>query len=216
MSLTCAICEDQVMFRRMLSGLLAKHCRACVVHEFGTLAELRAASSSLVGLDLLLLDIRLPDGNGLDFIPEMARLKIQTPVLLLSSSAEEFIVHRVVKSMVSGYVHKDDEPKVLITAVQTVAAGGSFLSPRFVKLRRELAQSPTAFAKILSDREQELLTAFGAGFSDTDIAAQFALSPTTVKTHRYNIMEKLDLHSAQELQAYALRRGFTTIPALQK
>jgi DNA-binding NarL/FixJ family response regulator len=215
MSLVCGIVEDQIMFRRMLRRLLAERCQATVTLELATLAELREAIAQVSRLDLLLLDIRLPDGDALDFIPEMSARKIATPVLLLSSSCEDFIVHRVLHSFAQGYVHKDDEPDILVTAIDAIAGGGSYFSPRFEERRRALAASSQSFTKMLSTREQELLKLLGAGYADADVASLLGLSPGTVHAHRRNIMAKLNLHTAQELQAFALLHGFTTVRELR-
>ena len=205
-----ALVEDQVMFRTMLRRVLVEDCRGEVVFEAGTLAELRAGQAALHGVDLLLLDIRLPDGDGIDIIAELTKAHIAVPVLLVSSSCEDYIVHRVSRSFVQGFVHKDEDPKVLLTAIQMIAAGGAFYSPRFVQRQRELAHAQENFTKILSDREQELVRLFGAGYTDAEVAATLGLGASTVKTHRRNVMLKLDLHSADDLQRYALKGGFTT------
>jgi DNA-binding NarL/FixJ family response regulator len=140
---------------------------------------------------------------------------VAAPVLLLSSSCEDFIVDRVTHSCVQGFVHKDEDPKVLLTAIQTIAAGGAFYSPRFVERRRQLMKEPATFAKLLSTREQDLLRLLGAGYTDAEIASELGLSAFTVQSHRRNVMAKLDLHTAQEMQAYALKAGFTTVDRLQ-
>jgi DNA-binding NarL/FixJ family response regulator len=207
--------EDVVMFRSFLRQLVIDHCAGEVVLEVGTLAELRANLALLGSVDLVLLDIRLPDGDGIDFIDEMSKAHVSTPVLLLSGSCEDFIVHRVSRSHVQGFVHKDENPDLLITAIQTVAAGGAAYSPRFIARKSQLDQNPEAFYKILSAREQQMLCYLGSGFSDAEAASALGLSVGTTQTHRRNVMAKLDLHSAQELQAYALKGGFTTIDRLQ-
>ena len=206
--------EDQVMFRGLIRRMLVEECRGKVLLESSTLAELRANLDKLRQADLLLLDIRLPDGDGLDFVEEMATAHIATPVLLFSSSCEDYIVHRVSKTFAQGFVHKDEEPKVLLTAIQMVAAGGAFFSPRFVERRRQLERNSTSFDKLLSGREQELLRYVGAGYTDAEAAAALGTTAVTVQSHRLNVMMKLGVHSAQELQAYALKAGFTTIARL--
>ena len=103
---------------------------------------------------------------------------------------------------------------VLLTAIQMVAAGGAFFSPRFVERRRQLERNSTSFDKLLSGREQELLRYVGAGYTDAEAAAALGTTAGTVQTHRRNVMMKLGVHSAQELQAYALKAGFTTIARL--
>lgn len=198
------------MFRTLLKRVLIEECKGEVVLEVGTLGELRANFAVLSGVDLLLLDIRLPDGDGIDVVGELTKAQIAVPVLLCSSSCEDYIVHRVSRSFVQGFVHKDEEPRVLLTAIQMITAGGAFFSPRFVKRQRELAQDPGSFTKMLSDREQELLRMFGAGYTDAEVAAALGLGASTVQTHKRNVMLKLDLHSAQDLQKYALKAGFTT------
>jgi DNA-binding NarL/FixJ family response regulator len=207
--------EDQVMFRSLVRRLLVEECKGRALLEVSTLAELRANIDKLRLADVLLLDIRLPDGDGFDFIDEMSREHVPTPVLLFSSSCEDYIVHRVNRSLVQGFVHKDEDQKVLLTAIQMVAAGGAFFSPRFVERRRQLEKNSTSFEKLLSPREQELLRYVGAGYSDSEAAAVLGATAGTVQTHRRNIMMKLGIHSAQDLQAYALKAGFTTIARLQ-
>lgn len=210
-----ALVEDQVMFRSLLRRLLVEECQGKVLLEAGSLAELRANLAVLATVDLLLLDIRLPDGDGVDFVDEMTKQQISVPVLLFSSSCEDYVVHRVSRSFVQGFVHKDEEPKVLLTAIQMVVAGGAFFSPRFVERQRALARAPDTFVKKLSPREQELLRYIGAGYSDAETAAALGMTASTAQTHRRNVMAKLDLHSAKDLQAYALRAGFTTVDRLQ-
>lgn len=209
-----ALVEDQVMFRSLLRRLLIEECKGKVLLEAGSLAELRANVETLTKVDLLLLDIRLPDGDGIDFVDEMTKLQVAVPVLLFSSSVEDYIVHRVSRSFVQGFVHKDEEPKVLITAIQMVAAGGAFFSPRFVERQRAMSKAPDTFEKKLSPREQEFMRYIGAGYSDPEAAAALGMTASTAQTHRRNVMAKLDLHSAKELQAYALKAGFTTIDRL--
>ncbi len=190
-------------------------CKGEVILEAGSLAELRAKQELLSEADLMLLDIRLPDGDGLDFIEEMGRGQLSTPVLLFSSSCEDYIVHRVNRSFVQGFVHKDESPEVLLTAIQMVAAGGSFFSPRFTVQQRRMGKDQSSFEKRLSPREQELLRLIGSGFTDDEAASMLGLSVHTVRTHRQNVMEKLNLHSAKDVQAYALKTGFTTVDRLQ-
>ena len=206
--------EDQVMFRGLMRRLLVEDCKGKVVFEAGTLTELRANMAALRSADLLMLDIRLPDGDGIDFVDEMVKAHVQTPVLLFSSSCEDYIVHRISRSFVQGFVHKDEDQKVLITAIQMIAAGGAFFSPRFVDRQRTLARDQSSFDKLLSPREQDFMKLIGAGYTDTEAAAALGLGASTAQTHRRNVMAKLNLHSAQELQTYALKAGFTTIDRL--
>ncbi len=214
-----ALVDDQVMFRSLLRRLLAEECRGKVVLEAGSLKELQEHLPLLATVDLLLLDIRLPDADGkddgLDFVDEMFRQHRSVPVLLLSSFCDDYIVHRVGRSAVQGFVHKEEEPRVLLTAIQMVAAGGTFFSPRFTQRKRALVDGMKSFASILSVREQEVLRQIGAGLTDAQVAAELGISASTAQTHRRNVMEKLQLHTARDIQAYALKAGFTTTGRLQ-
>jgi DNA-binding NarL/FixJ family response regulator len=206
--------EDQAMFRALIRKLLIEECKGKVSLEAGTLAELRTNFETLREADLILLDIRLPDGDGIDFVDELVKGRVSTPVLLFSSSCEDYVVHRVSRAFVQGFVHKDEDPQMLLTAIQMVAAGGAFFSPRFVERRGKLARDQSSFDKLLSPREQDFLRLIGAGCSDAEAAAELGLGAATAQTHRRNVMGKLNLHTAQELQAYALKMGFTTIDRL--
>ncbi len=211
-----ALIEDQVMFRSMLRRLLVEECKGKVVFEAGSLTELRENFPLLATVDLLLLDIRLPDGDGLDVVDELTSQRLAVPVLLLSSSCEDYIVHRVGRSFVQGFVHKDEETKVLLTAIQMAAAGGTFFSPRFTERKRALSNGAESFATLLSAREQEVLRQIGAGLTDREVAAKLGISASTAQTHRRNVMEKLSLHTARDVQTYALKAGFTTMDRLQQ
>jgi DNA-binding NarL/FixJ family response regulator len=210
-----ALVEDQVMFRSLLRQLLVAECRGQIAFEVGSLAELRANIAMLSTVDLLLLDIRLPDGDGFDFLEDLTRQHLSVPVLLLSSSCEDYVVHRVSRSFVQGFVHKDEDTKILLTAVQMITAGGAFFSPRFTERKRALMHADGSFDKKLSAREQEVLGLIGAGFSDAEVAATLGISASTAQTHRRNVMGKLDLHTMQDIQTYALKTGFTTTDRLK-
>lgn len=203
------------MFRSLLRRLLVVECKGQVALEVGSLTELRANIPVIARVDLLLLDIRLPDGDGIDFLDDLTGQHVSVPVLLLSSSCEDYIVHRVSRSFVQGFVHKDEDPKVLLTAVQMVTAGGTFFSPRFTERKRALVGEKESFEKKLSAREQEIFQLLGTGFTDSEVAATLGISASTAQTHRRNIMEKLDLHTAKDLQTYALKAGFTTTNRLR-
>lgn len=202
-----ALVEDQVMFRSLVRGLLLDECHGEIVLEAGTMAELRGNVAKLREADMLILDIRLPDGDGVDFVDEMNALRVSVPVLLCSGSVEDYIVHRVRQSFVQGFVHKNEDPKVLVTAIQMVAAGGAYFSPRFIERRRVLETSSETFDKKLSPREQELLKLFGADYSDAEAAAIAGIAVATATTHRRNILSKLNLHSTKDLQIYAEKTG---------
>lgn len=197
----------------MLRTLLVQRRIAEVTCEFGSAAEARAGIEAIAKTEAALVDIRLPDGDGIDLALELRARLPKLKIILVSSSVEQYIVHRVMESGIMGFVHKGDDADTLATAVEQVTSGGLYLSPQFVEAR-ELYKSGGGFRLVLSPRETEVLKVIGAGFSDGEASELLGLAVTTVATHRRNIMGKLGLHTAQELQAYALTNGFVTVGGL--
>ena len=188
--------EDQVMFRDLIRKLLMQECKGEILLETNTLAELRSKFDKVRAADLLLLDIQLPDGDGISIVNELSAALIDTPVLLFSSSADDYIVDRFRKSSAQGIVHKEENEEVLVKAIQNVSAGGAYCSPRFADRIKQFGNNPFGFDKILSKREQELLCYLGSGYSDVEVAAMTGSKAGTIQTHRRNIMNKFGVRSA--------------------
>lgn len=207
--------EDQLMFRASLAVLLQSKVGAKVVGEFDSGEAFLAARPALGAIDLVLLDIQLPGEDGATlarrFSTELPGLK----VILLSSVREDYVLHRALQSGADGYVHKDDSPDALASAIDTVLSGGCYFGHTIQQLRRQMGLDPAGFNKILSAKEQEILEMLGQGLTNEEAAPVLALSPDTVQTHRRNIMKKLGLHNAAQLQSYALKHGFTSISDLR-
>lgn len=162
--------------------------------------------------DLIFLDLALPDGDGLDFLSELLAVAPRAKVIALSSFADEFTVHRALRSEVHGFVDKGEQPLgMLKEAIDVVLSGRKYFSPTVEKLRAALRADPISFNKVLTDREQHLLSLFGEGLSNEAIARLVDLTPGTVKLHRRNIHRKLGFHSTPELMNYALQKGFTRV-----
>jgi two-component system NarL family response regulator len=207
--------EDQLMFRASLSVLLQSKLGASVIGEFSSGYAFLEAQPSLGRIDLILLDIQLPGDDGITLAGRFSPLLPDTKIILLSSVREDYLLHKALQSGADGYVHKDDSPDALAGAIETVMGGGCYFGYTVQQLRRQMGLDPDCFNKVLSSKEQEVLELLGQGLTNEEAAPMLALSPETVQTHRRNIMRKLGLHSAMQLQAYALKHGFTTIPELR-
>ena len=210
-SVKLLIVEDQTMVRE----LLAIACRQALPR-----AEVRVAGSAQGALeecakaapDLVLLDLVLPDGDGLALLPEIFARAPRARVIALSSHIDEVTLHRALGSRVHGIIDKNEQPiKVLGDAIETVMGGGQYLSSAVQRLRASLRADPNAFDKILSDREQEALRLIGEGMSNDEVAAKLGISANTAKNHRLNIMAKLGIHSTPQLIRYAIEKGFTRV-----
>ena len=159
---------------------------------------------------LVLLDIRFPDGDGVEL---GQRLRTQLPdlrVLLLSGSTDFHTVWRVRRSGVHGFVGKSDQPDVLRAAILTVAEGGVFFSAAFQRAEQHLNQAPDSFARLLSERQIQVLHLVARGLSDADIAARLHIATDTVEVHRKNLRMKIRVHDDRGLTHYAQRWGLAS------
>jgi DNA-binding NarL/FixJ family response regulator len=201
--------EDQAMIRQ----LLVMACAQALPD-----AEIFSAASGADGMEqcrreqpaVVLLDLVLPDADGLDLVPQIREAVMGVKILVLSSHTDEFTLHRIQRSGVNGFVDKNEQAfGVLQEALAAVLEGRSYFCSMTQTLRARMKADPRSFSKVLSDREMELLALFGRGLSNDEIGEKLELRPNTVRNHRQNIMTKLGLGSTPQLIHYALEKGFT-------
>jgi DNA-binding NarL/FixJ family response regulator len=197
----------------LIADLLAAVCE----RDFGfTVAAAR--SSGAAGLsavrehrpDLVLLDISLPDLDGLDLAGTVRRELPAARILVLSSLRDPATLRRVREIGVHGYVDKREQTlPVLREAIRQVAGGGSYFSPVVAEAVQRLARDPHAFHRVLSPYEQTVLGLIGESLSDAEIAARLNIKSATAQSRRRDIMGKLNIHSTPKLIRYAIENGFT-------
>ena len=208
MPIKLAIVEDQELFRRLLAGLCSTQFGFAVVCEAGSMAEALDRVPA-ANPEVLLLDLHLPDGDGLDVAKRLFELLPELKVVALTSLHDEVTIHRVRSMGVQGFVDKNvQKPEVLRNAIEAVASGRVYFAEVVQQVQQAMRNDPQSFTKILSDREQELLQLLGRGLSNEEAAAQMGLTAWTVHSHRRNIMKKLGATTQAELMRYALRKGF--------
>jgi len=156
--------------------------------------------------DVLLLDISLPDRNGIEILKQIRKDKPQLSVLMLSMHNEHEFAVRALKAGAAGYLNKQSAPAQLVVAIRQVAGGDKYVSPA---VAQELANTINSDAdqplySILSDREFQTLCMIAAGKTLSDISAEMFLSPKTVSVYRARILEKLKLTNNSELIRYAI------------
>ena len=206
------VIEDQTMVRE----LLALACGEALPKAKVSTAGSRTAALALCRQarpDLVILDLVLPDGDGLDLLPEIFVHAPAAKVIALSSHIDEFTLHRALSSRVHGILDKNEQPvRILREAIATVLDGRQYVSSLVQRLKASVRADPASFNKILSEREQGVLRLIGEGLANDQIAARLKISASTAKNHRLNIMAKLDMHSTPQLIRYAIEKGFTRIP----
>lgn len=161
--------------------------------------------------DLILLDISLPDKNGLELIKNILALKPEQPVLVVSMHDEALYAERVLRAGARGYIMKQEGGKKFLQAIRRVLAGQIYvsekMSSRILEVfsgRRGAEETASPVAR-LSDREFEIFQLIARGVDTREIARQLHLSVKTVEAHRVHIKEKLQLKTATDLVRYAVR-----------
>ena len=212
MSIRLLLVDDHAVVRSGLRMLLEHETDIVIVGEAGTAHEALELVGQLTP-DVVLMDIGLPDGSGIEVTQAIKRDWPGVAVVALTIHEDEEYFFQMLQAGASGYVPKRAAPEELLTAVRTAATGEIYLYPSLAKLlvkdyltgNREAAS--TAALDALTEREQEVLAYLAEGSSNPEIAEALTISPKTVARHRENLMRKLNLHSRAELVKYAIRKG---------
>ena len=208
------LADDQALIRAGFAALVAAEPDMTVVGQAATGRE-AVALTRRTAPDVVLMDIRMPDGDGLwatEQIVSDPRLKDTHIVIVTTFELDEYVA-RAVRAGASGFLVKDTEPAELLRAVRVAAAGDALLSPgptrRLLErvaagLRR--AEAPERLA-VLTDREREVMVLVAAGLTNEEIAARLFLSPLTAKTHVSRVMGKLGARDRVQLVVLAYETG---------
>ena len=201
--------DDHPLMRRGQADLLNREDDLAVCGEAGTAREAMEAIAKLKP-DLVLVDMALPDKDGLELIKDIQALHSGLPVLAMSMQDESLYAARVLRAGGRGYVMKAEGPERLAAAIRAVLSGQIAVSPRMSAKILESAAAPSGKVgdgpeSRLSDRELEVMRLYGEGWSTEEIAHRLHLSPKTVDVHRAHIKEKLDLKTTPEFQRFAIR-----------
>lgn len=205
--------EDQAMYRGMVMDLCRSHFDAGSVEEATTGAAALARCGPMQP-DVVLLDLDLPDADGLDLIARIAAAAPRARVIVLSSHTEEYVLHRCLHAGIAGFVDKNNEPPdAVLQAIEAVTSGRTYFTASIGRIKSLMREDPMAFNKMLTDREQEMLRLMGEGYSNDELASRLGLSRKTIDNHRRSIMAKLGIHTTPALMRYAIERGFTRLRA---
>ena len=208
MTIRLAIAEDQRMVRELLAALLAHEVDFQVVGEASSGREAIDIAGRLAP-DVLVLDIGLPDLDGVEVARALRKSAPEVKLLTLSIHAERQFVRRMLNAGVDGYVVKSSAVQELVQAIRAVAAGKLYLSPDIA--REALPEAAAEEGGPLAARERQVLALLAEGKRSSDIGQSLGISTATVEAHRRNIMRKLGLHTIAELTKYAIRKGLTSL-----
>ena len=159
--------------------------------------------------DLIVLDVMLPDGDGVDAIGPLQAEAPLAKVLILSMEDSGHHVRRAFENGANGYVLKDAAEDELVSAIREVAAGGRYLHPKLgaQMVQAQIEDQERAASDPLSEREREVLRLLAQGHTNQEIAAKLYISVRTAETHRAHIMQKLGFTTRSELVRYAIDNG---------
>jgi len=207
------VVEDHLIVQEALVALLRGRSDLEVV---GAAASIRETMPLLDSArpDILLLDLSLEDGNGLELARTLYRSRSRTRVLVMTGFGDRFAAKEAMAAGVAGYLLKDQPAADLFVAIDVIRRGGRYVAPTVAAQLRSDELSPTDSSPLesLSHRESEIFRLLVAGTSSKDLARRLFISVKTVETHRTNIARKLGVHSTVDLVRFAAAQGIAIAP----
>lgn len=209
---TVMVVEDDPAFLTRFCGIVGSNAELELFAAVGDLASARQAMSE-AGPDVLLMDLGLPDGSGIDLIQDTARRYPQTDIMVITVFGDEDHVLASIEAGATGYILKDSLPVEVVQLIKQLRAGGSPISPviarQLLKRLKPAGTTPSTVAQgtPLSPRETEILGLVAKGFSFGEIAKLLNMSQHTVVAHVKKIYQKLAVHSRGEAVYEAGKMG---------
>jgi len=205
--------DDHPVVRRGISSCLARQERLVIVGEAADGLEAVRKAKEL-SPDIILMDIDMPQMNGLAVTEILRREMPNIKVLILSMHSNTDYVLRIIQSGARGYVLKEAPTDELVKAIETVESGQAFFSPDVARVAlNQFVRGPGdgPSTSQLTNREREVLIQIAEGLSNKEIASHLGVGVRTVETHRERIMRKLDIHSVAGLTKFAISKGLITL-----
>ena len=216
MTTSILLVEDHTLVRSGIRSLLDQSSALRVVGETGDGREALRLCRELTP-DIVLADVEMPDLNGIETTRQILAQNDKTKVIMLSMHGDRQYVLESLRAGASGYVLKDAAVAELLRAIEWVASGRRYLSPPLADLvmddyvQRAAGKNMASDLDKVSAREREILQLVAEGNSSAAIAAQLHISVRTVDTHRFSVMNKLNIHSIAGLTKFAILHGITSL-----
>ncbi len=202
------LADDHAVVRQGVKQILAEAFPQATFGETPSAPELLA----LVGgerWDIVVLDLAMPGGNGLEALKQIKHVQPQLPVLILSMYPEDQYAVRTIRAGAAGYLNKESAPEELVQAIRKVLHGGKYISPavadELVLHARHEDDQP--LHKNLSDREYQVLCLIASGKEVKEISTELSLSAKTISTYRARVLIKMNLRTNAELTHYAIQNS---------
>jgi len=202
------IADDHAIVRAGLRQFIADHADMQVAAEASTGAEAIAAVRAQE-FDVVLLDISMPDKNGIDTLKTIKHVRPELPVLMLSAYAEDQYAVNLLRAGAAGYLNKEAASQQLVGAIRTVVLGRKFVSPTLAQILADgvSGDADRPLHAELSQREFQIFCKLAAGAAVSKIADELNLSVKTVSTYRTRLLEKMGMETNAELTRYAISNG---------
>jgi DNA-binding NarL/FixJ family response regulator len=205
------IADDHDLMRRGLKSLLEAHQGWTICAEAHTGREAVTKAEELKP-DIVILDITMPELNGVEAARRILKASPNTEILVLSVHYSDQLIRDILDAGVRGYIVKSDSDRDLVIAVEALSNHKPFFTPRATELilsnfnsKGGSTEVPDVIGERLTSREREIVQLLSEGKTSKEVASALGISVKTAETHRANIMRKLEIHSVSELVRYAVR-----------
>ncbi|MGA8015640.1 MAG: response regulator transcription factor [Candidatus Dormiibacterota bacterium] len=209
------VVDDHRMFRQAVAAALDEEADMEVVDSVGTLADARRLLQ-VTEVDVVLLDQRLPDGQGTHAAAELRALRPGARVVLVTAAAESSVLSEALAAGCAGFVTKGDSIEELAAAVRAAATGATAVSPGMLgRLTGADGRSESSLLEPLTPRETSVLLCLADGLANEEISRRLFISIHTLRNHIQSIIGKLGAHSKLEAVSIAIREGLITAPSME-
>lgn len=215
MTIRVVLADDHRIIREGIRNLLDREPDIDVIGEASDGREVILKNQELQP-DVLIMDITMPNLNGIDATRKIIKQNPETRIIALSMHSDHHFVAEMLQAGATAYLLKDCVYDELVQAIKLVCMGKTYLSPEVASLlvkdyRSQSQQATGTKSETLTPREREVLQLMAEGHSTKNIAEKLYLSAKTIEAHRAQIMRKLNIHNVAELTKYAIREGLTSL-----
>lgn len=210
--------EDHASFRQALAFMFEREPEFSVVAQAGSIEEAKEILSSSDGIDVAVVDLGLPDGDGVALVEEFSTAKSGVSTLVLSASLEPARFASAVEAGAAGVLHKSASISEIVDSARRLMSGEALISPseiiemlRLVSRKRQEEYEVRQAVDKLTRREKEVLQALAEGLDSKEIAEKLHITIETERTHMVNILNKLGVHSRLQALVFATRNGIVEI-----